>query len=107
MGLGFFCRGAIWGIYTFPSVFSLFSLIKSVGTKKSIAVNGDFNFSVLFWVYLEGLFDTHRYMTLLGYIKIQQNTAKSMVKAARAPPDSVSFCLILYIITLLISQHRH
>ena len=25
---------AIWGIYTFPSVFSLFSLIKSVGTKK-------------------------------------------------------------------------
>ena len=27
-------------------------------------------------VSLEGLFDTHRYMTLLGYIKILQNTAK-------------------------------
>ena len=27
-------------------------------------------------VSLEGLFDTHRYMTLLGYIKIHQNTTK-------------------------------
>ena len=27
-------------------------------------------------VSLEGLYDTHRYMTLLGYIKIQQNTTK-------------------------------
>ena len=37
MGLEFFCRGAIWGIYTLPSVFSLFSLIKSVGFKKKVA----------------------------------------------------------------------
>ena len=32
--------------------------------------------SVVFCVYLEGLFDTHRYLTLLGYIKIPPNTTK-------------------------------
>ena len=32
--------------------------------------------SVVFCVYLEGLFDTHRYLTLIGYFKIPPNTTK-------------------------------
>ena len=57
--------------------------------------------SVFFCVYLDGLFDTHRYMTLLGYI-ILQNTTKHIWEntyltfggnRTQAPPGYPPVCL--------------